>query len=173
MDGVSISLGARVVLGSATPALETLAAGRAGTLRVFALPQRIGARPLPPVEIVDLRTAPRVPEARAVPWSEVLDDAVRAALAAREQVILLLNRRGFARFVQCPACGDVPHCDRCAITTTDQETGARDPKQDPIRTLKTYRYDRVLRGVTFGQNCVVESGVGERLAVGAALTIEK
>ena len=63
----------------------------------------------------------------------------------------------------------VKHCDRCAITTTDQETGARDPRQEPIRTLKTYRHDRVLRGVTFGQNCVVEAGVGERLAVGDAL----
>jgi uncharacterized protein YcbX len=66
----------------------------------------------------------------------------------------------------------VKHCDRCAIPTTDQETGARDPQQEPIRTLKTYRHDRVLRGVTFGQNCVVEAGVGQRLAAGTDLTIE-
>ena len=66
----------------------------------------------------------------------------------------------------------VKHCTRCAIPTTDQRTGARDPDQEPLRTLKTYRNDRVLKGVTFGQNCVIDAGVGERLAVGAELTID-
>ena len=65
----------------------------------------------------------------------------------------------------------IKHCDRCPITTTDQITGVRDPNQQPLRTLATYRHDYVLKGVTFGQNCVVEAGVGERLAVGAELTI--
>jgi len=65
----------------------------------------------------------------------------------------------------------VKHCTRCAIPTTDQRTGARDPDQEPLRTLKTYRNDRVLKGVTFGQNCVIDAGVGERLAVGTELTI--
>src|SRR5256885_6708882 len=54
------------------------------------------------VDVMDLRVAPRVPEARAVPWTEALDGAVRGALERREQVILLLNRRGFATFLQCP-----------------------------------------------------------------------
>lgn len=66
----------------------------------------------------------------------------------------------------------IKRSDRCAITTTDQETGARNPQQEPIRTLKTYRYDRALKGVVFGQNCVVESGVGERLAIGTPIEIE-
>lgn len=65
----------------------------------------------------------------------------------------------------------VKHCTRCAIPTTDQRTGARDPDQEPLRTLETYRNDRVLKGVTFGQNCVIDAGVGERLVVGTALTI--
>ena len=65
----------------------------------------------------------------------------------------------------------IKHCDRCPITTTDQITGVRDPHQQPLRTLATYRHDYVLKGVTFGQNCIVESGVGQRLAVGAPLTI--
>jgi uncharacterized protein len=65
----------------------------------------------------------------------------------------------------------IKHCDRCPITTTDQVTGVRDLHQQPLRTLATYRHDYVLKGVTFGQNCVVEAGVGERLAVGAPLTI--
>jgi uncharacterized protein YcbX len=66
----------------------------------------------------------------------------------------------------------VKHCTRCAIPTTDQRSGARDPYQEPLRTLKTYRHDRALKGVTFGQNCVIEAGLGERLAVGAPLTID-
>ena len=114
--------GARLLLGSATPSLEALHWGKAGRLQVFALPQRIGDRPLPPVDVVDLREAPRVPEARAVPWTEALDGAVRGALERREQVILLLNRRGFATFLQCPSCGDVRECPRCAIALTVHRT---------------------------------------------------
>lgn len=63
----------------------------------------------------------------------------------------------------------VKHCTRCAITTTDQETCVRDANQEPLRTLKTYRYDEGLKGVVFGQNCVVAAGAGEWLAVGAEL----
>ena len=110
--------GARLILGSATPSLETLHAVAAGLVRRFSLPRRIDDRPLPPVQLVDLRTAARTPEAGAVPWSEPLDAAVREALERREQVILLLNRRGFASFLQCPSCGDVPQCPRCAIALT-------------------------------------------------------
>ena len=114
--------GARLILGSATPALETLHWGDTGVARVFALPERIGARPLPAVALVDLRSAPRVADAGGVPWSEPLDDAVREALAQGDQVILLLNRRGFATFVQCPSCGDVRQCPRCAIALTVHRT---------------------------------------------------
>src|SRR5207247_764959 len=73
---------------------------------------------------VDLRQAPRVPEAGAVPWTEALDEAVRGALERKEQVILLLNRRGFATFLQCPRCGDVRECPRCAIALTIHRTPA-------------------------------------------------
>jgi uncharacterized protein len=62
-------------------------------------------------------------------------------------------------------------CARCPITTTDQRTGAVDPHQQPLRTLAKYRHDYVLKGVTFGQNCTVLAGIGERLQVGAELTI--
>src|SRR5437899_1167771 len=114
--------GARLLLGSATPSLEALHWGETGRLRVFGLPERIGDRPLPPVDVVDVREAPRVPEAGAVPWTEALDGAVRGALERREQVILLLNRRGFATFLQCPSCGDVRECPRCAIALTVHRT---------------------------------------------------
>ncbi|HEV2751001.1 MAG TPA: primosomal protein N' [Gemmatimonadales bacterium] len=113
---------ARVILGSATPSLETLRLAAAGEVTRFELPERIGARPLPPVEVIDLRSAARVPEARSVPWSEALDQAVRGALERKEQVILLLNRRGYATYLQCPACGDVRTCPRCAIALTVHQT---------------------------------------------------
>jgi hypothetical protein len=61
---------------------------------------------------------------------------------------------------------------RCSITTTDQRSGARDLQQEPLRTLKTYRYDRALKGVVFGQNCTVVGGVGEVIAVGSELAID-
>jgi primosomal protein N' (replication factor Y) len=107
--------GARVLLGSATPSLETLHLVRAVRARAFTLPQRIGDRPLPAVEVIDLRSAERVPEARAFFWTTTLDQAVAQALDREEQVILLLNRRGFATFLQCPACATVAQCPRCAI----------------------------------------------------------
>jgi uncharacterized protein YcbX len=66
----------------------------------------------------------------------------------------------------------VKHCTRCSVTTTDQLDGSLDPRQEPLRTLNTYRHDHKLRGLTFGQNCVVAEGVGEMLEVGAPLTLE-
>ena len=115
--------GARLILGSATPSLETLNDERIVRLE---LPDRVGARPLPPVEVVDLRTAPRIAPSEAppgvIPWSESLDTAISGALERGEQVILLLNRRGFATFVQCPACGNVPGCPQCAIALTVHHT---------------------------------------------------
>jgi uncharacterized protein YcbX len=65
----------------------------------------------------------------------------------------------------------IKRSDRCPITTTDHRTGVRDPRQEPLRTLATYRHDYELRGVVFGQNCVIEAGVGQRLAVGTPLAI--
>ena len=116
--------GARLILGSATPSLETLHLVGTGRIVSHSLPERIGARPLPPVEVVDLRSAPRVPDSGGVPWSEALDQSVHRALARQEQVILLLNRRGFATFLQCPSCGNVPQCPNCSIALTVHKTPA-------------------------------------------------
>jgi primosomal protein N' (replication factor Y) (superfamily II helicase) len=109
--------GAGLVLGSATPSLETMALAES-RLRLLRLPDRIGARPLPPVELVDLRVAPKVSGTGAVAWSEALDGAIVATLARREQALLLLNRRGYAAFLQCPDCGEVWQCPRCTISLT-------------------------------------------------------
>jgi uncharacterized protein YcbX len=59
----------------------------------------------------------------------------------------------------------VKPCTRCAITTTDQQSGTLDG-DEPLRTLKSYRFDRALRGVCFGQNAIVVSGAGQSLRVG-------
>ena len=119
--------GARLVFGSATPALETMErtrAGARGPLELYALPERIGERPLPPVSIVDLRSAPLVRGTGAVPWSAELDDALGGCLLAGEQALLLLNRRGFAAFLQCPDCGAVRDCPHCTISLTVHRTPA-------------------------------------------------
>lgn len=108
--------GAAIILGSATPAPESWA--RLAPAHVVRLPARIGERPMPPVELVDLRATPIVAHPTGVPWSTVLDDAVTAALARQEQVLLLLNRRGWAAFVQCTACGEVVQCPNCSISLT-------------------------------------------------------
>jgi len=65
----------------------------------------------------------------------------------------------------------VKNCTRCAITTTDQQTGTLDG-QEPLRTLKSYRFDRELRGVVFGQNAIIVAGAGEMLRVGENIEFE-
>ena len=109
--------GARLVLGSATPSLEAMALAGA-RLDLIRLPVRVGMRPLPPVELVDLRVAPKVQEAAPVPWSERLDEGIAGALERGEQAILLLNRRGWASFLQCGDCGEVRRCPRCSVSLT-------------------------------------------------------
>jgi len=108
---------ARVVFGSATPSLESQAQAGKG-LRLLRLPDRIEQRPMPPVELVDVRNAPLVLEAAPVPWSESLDAALGAALANGEQALLLLNRRGYASFLQCQSCAAVAGCPNCSIALT-------------------------------------------------------
>jgi primosomal protein N' (replication factor Y) len=109
--------GARLVLGSATPSLDTMA--RLGPrLELIRLPERVGSRPLPPVRLVDLRVAPKVAGTGPVGWSETLDAAMVATLARGEQALLLLNRRGYAAFLQCLDCGEVWQCPRCSISLT-------------------------------------------------------
>ncbi|MDB4906474.1 MAG: hypothetical protein JWO05_1258 [Gemmatimonadetes bacterium] len=116
--------GAVVVLGSATPGLESWVNAASGKYTLLTLPERAGGAQLPKVEIVDLRTIPRDPQepAEAFFTRTVLTPRLEAALAARlergEQSILLLNRRGYASFVQCAGCGDVATCRDCSISLT-------------------------------------------------------
>ena len=112
--------GAPVVLASATPSLESMREAELGRHRLLRLSERIEARPLPPVKLVDLRrmtTGARV-------LSSPLREAIEARLHAGEQTILFLNRRGFAPTLLCPKCGTQESCPYCAVPLTyHQEAG--------------------------------------------------
>jgi primosomal protein N' (replication factor Y) len=112
--------GAVVVLGTATPSLETYLNARDGKYDLAELPERIDAGPLPEVEVVDMCTEPPVDSEGA--FSATLRDAVRETLDAGKQVILFLNRRGFASFVQCVSCGHSERCPNCNVSLTYHST---------------------------------------------------
>jgi primosomal protein N' (replication factor Y) len=105
------------VLGSATPSLESEQLTRTGRAVKLRLPERARAQPMPRVEIVDLRRTGAGPTSdRRI--SIPLYRAIEGALAAKEQVILFLNRRGFAPSVRCEACGKVASCADCSVALT-------------------------------------------------------
>ena len=139
-----------VLLGSATPALETYYAARSGAIQLLTLPQRVGSRgqrtgngepgtneqpvpyslfptpyslvpDLPGVEIVDMRQELRV--GNRTMFSRSLAVALREVLARQQQAILYLNRRGSASFVLCRDCGHVEACPRCAVPLTYHGAG--------------------------------------------------
>jgi primosomal protein N' (replication factor Y) len=107
-------LGVPVVLGSATPALESLANAARGKYTRLALPDRVDKRTLPKVHVVDLR--------RDGEGGVLLSRPLRAAIAERhergEQSLLWLNRRGHSHYVQCRGCGWTPDCPDCDISMT-------------------------------------------------------
>jgi primosomal protein N' (replication factor Y) len=107
--------GAVCVLGSATPSLESAAHAERGAYRKLTLTERPTARPMPSVEIIDLRTY--MPDGEAM-LSAPLRAALGEALAAGDQTILFLNRRGFATFVLCRACGHAFRCPHCSVSLT-------------------------------------------------------
>ncbi|MEW6426002.1 MAG: primosomal protein N', partial [Bacillota bacterium] len=114
--------GAVVVLGSATPALESFYAAGRGEYRLLRMDERIESRPLPQVRVVDMRAELR--RGNRGFFSRQLLLAVRDALARREQVILFLNRRGFSTIVVCRECGLVVKCPHCDVSLT-YHTGGR------------------------------------------------
>jgi len=103
-----------VVLASATPALESFHAAEAGRHRLLRLPTRVEDRPLPKVHIVDMREA----APRPAILSPRLRQAIGSRLSSGEQVILFLNRRGYATFLLCPACGEAVRCPECGVSLT-------------------------------------------------------
>jgi primosomal protein N' (replication factor Y) (superfamily II helicase) len=109
---------AACVLGSATPSLESWNNVQAGKFAMIELPERIGGRPLPPVRVIDLRQHRTDAKGERRSLSQPLVDAVSERLDRDEQVILLLNRRGYSTFVQCRSCGGVWHCPACNVSLT-------------------------------------------------------
>lgn len=120
--------GARCVLGSATPSLESWLNARDGRSRLLSLPERVGGGMLPAVRVVDLRqesrAASETDRARRLVLSAPLEAALRDRIARAEQSILLLNRRGYASFVQCDE-GHVAACPDCSISLTYHRTPER------------------------------------------------
>ena len=104
---------AAVVLGSATPSLESYRLAEEGVYTLCHLPNRIFDRPLPPVEIVDLRCELR--EGHRSVFSRLLLSALTETVAAGRQAILFLNRRAYATFVLCRECGFVLRCPNCQV----------------------------------------------------------
>lgn len=103
-----------LVLGSATPTLESYARAKKGVYQLLEMKERINKRPLPNVQIVDLNQE----QVGGKHFSNSLLKEIRLCLERGEQVILLLNRRGYASFVSCKNCGHVEKCPNCDITLT-------------------------------------------------------
>ena len=109
--------GACVVLGSATPSLESRFNVDRGKYTLLTLPERIQRRPMPRVDLVDMRQE-FLETRKQSTFSRVLVDAITERLAKREQTMLLLNRRGFSTFVACRSCGHRVECVNCSVTLT-------------------------------------------------------
>lgn len=159
-----------VVLGSATPDVETMYRGLRGEYRLLELPGRITTtddgetgvgyteRPLAAVEVVDLRDELR--EGNRSIFSRPLQDALEKALTAKEQSILFVNRRGAGQAVQCRACGHTMKCRRCSVTMTYHADGSlvchhcgwrrRTPERCPSCGRRT------IRSIGIGTERVVE-----------------
>lgn len=106
--------GAALVLGSATPSIETFQLAREGTYKLLTMATRIENRPMPTVHIADLREEYAL--GRATIFSRKLEQGIRDRLERGEQVILLQNRRAFSTFLLCRDCGFVAHCPNCAVS---------------------------------------------------------
>jgi primosomal protein N' (replication factor Y) len=106
-----------VVLGSATPSLESWSNGDKGRYARLEMRERVMARPLPAVELVDMRTEFRETGQEHI-FSRKLIEETQLTLDRGEQVILLLNRRGYSSVVMCRSCGEKIECENCAISMT-------------------------------------------------------
>ncbi len=130
--------GALCILGTATPSLESWQNCRSAKYERLDLPDRATGAPLPPVQLIDLKRFRRSgvdsndrPSQKGVAGeggmvlSPPLAEAIEHRLSRSEQVILLLNRRGYSSFVQCLDCGDVTPCPDCAVSLTYHRTARR------------------------------------------------
>lgn len=115
--------GCSLILGSATPCMESYVAALNGKYTLLEMPDRVASRPLPPVTIVDMRA--ELKDGNRHAFSRALARSLGAALERGEQAILLMNRRGYSSFVFCRNCGYVCKCQRCAVAMTFHQSPGR------------------------------------------------
>jgi primosomal protein N' (replication factor Y) len=108
---------AKVLLGSATPSIETYFNAQSGKFGLISVKERYGKAPLPEVELVDLKESYFKKRMKGH-FSLTLIEAIAEALAAGEQVILFQNRRGFSPVLECITCGHIPQCTSCNVSLT-------------------------------------------------------
>ena len=113
--------GIPVVLGSATPSLESYTHAKGGQYGYLELPQRVHTRPMPEVTVVDLRTEHSVSPEGLI--TQPLFQALEQTLDRGEQALLFLNRRGFSPSILCPSCGHTFHCHQCQVSLTFHRHG--------------------------------------------------
>ncbi|MFH1147155.1 MAG: primosomal protein N' [Pseudomonadota bacterium] len=106
-----------VVLGSATPSIQTMFNAKSGRYGYLSLPKRVQEKPLPPINIVDMRE-PDIRLERNHALSKELAEALGRNLERNDQSIIFLNRRGFSPAMQCVSCGNVLMCPNCSISLT-------------------------------------------------------
>jgi primosomal protein N' (replication factor Y) len=116
------SLKIPLILGTATPSMESWHATSTGHAELISMPTRVNERPMPEVQLVDLRVRD---DRTAGAISRPLHRAIQETLNEKGQVILLLNRRGFATTIQCPACGHVVSCPDCDMPLTHHRDGGK------------------------------------------------
>lgn len=153
--------GAVTILGSATPSVETYFQAQKGLYRLLTLPKRIAHRPLPQVEVVDMRHE-LLAGNRSI-FSRRLQKELTTILAAKEQAILFLNRRGYSTFVLCRRCGLVAECPRCELALTFHK-----PKQRLICHHCGYTESMYKICPRCGSNYVRDFGCGTQRVVSEA-----
>lgn len=109
-----------LVLGSATPALETYHRAKTGELTLLRMEHRVGDIPLPEVSCIDMREELRMGNRHII--SRPLEALIKKTLAQHEQMIIMLNRRGYSTFVMCRSCGEVVKCPDCGMPLVYHET---------------------------------------------------
>lgn len=113
---------AKVLLGSATPALESTFNARSGKYHYITLSERFGGATLPEVVLADIRLEQKNKTLKGV-FTSLLADEMHRVILQGEQVILFQNRRGYSPFWQCNSCGWVPKCQRCDVSLTYHKAG--------------------------------------------------
>ena len=131
--------GATIVLGSATPSLESWANAQRDKYSLLSLKQRVGNRPLPEVSLIDMRQEFAETGQEAL-LSRAMTAEIEATLGRGEQAMLLLNRRGYSFVVMCRTCGEKLECENCAISLTHHKSGAEDDLRSPVHQRMECHY---------------------------------